>query len=210
MLEIENLTFLYEGATSTKVFHGFNFKSSKNGIVHLIGENGEGKTTLLRLISGLALPREGQILWHRQPLESHQVGLLSSQNNCSFFQLTGREAIKLYADLNYNQTYKTEYWWKALNKHPIFQKAIEQQYALCSTGMRQLINLAICLTKPAEIFLFDEPYKGLDTNAKNIFNQLVEEVSKRQLVILTSHEEIQFPNSKVKVFPLKNRRIQVA
>lgn len=210
MLRIENLTFFYEGTHSTEVFKNFNFDSSCNGIVHLTGENGRGKTTLLRLISGLALPKEGKILWKNKPLQSEQVGFLSAQNNSSFFQLKGIEAINLYADLNDNKSYIHEKWWNTLKEHPPFQKALEQKYALCSTGMRQLINVATCLTKPSQVMLLDEPFKGLDSDAKKIFNELIEEISQDKLVIFTSHEEVALNRSKVKIHPLDNLRSEYA
>ncbi len=205
MLEIENLTFSYNGPTSSQVFAKFNFSAGENGIIHLIGENGRGKTTLLRLISGLALPQQGRILWNDSTLCSDQVGFLSAQNNSSFFQLKGHEAIELYAELNRNKHFKKERWWSILNEHNSFQAALRQKYALCSTGMRQLINVAICLTKQAEVYLFDEPFKGLDTNAKNILNRVLEELAQEKLVLLTSHEEPKLQDQSLSLFSLDQR-----
>ncbi len=191
MLRIENISFQYRSSFShQEIFQSLNHSFPGLGIIHLKGINGAGKTTLLRILAGLCLPKTGTIFWNQQILHQNDVTYLSSTQSSSFTQLTGLETLKSFALLNENNSFEKEKWWELLQKHPAFIKALKQKYGHCSTGMKQLINVAIALTKPALLILLDEPYRGLDQDATEILNSLLMEMKKEKLFILTSHQDL--------------------
>lgn len=195
MLIIDKASFSYP--TGGEIFKEISLALPENGLVHLEGENGSGKTSFLRLVAGLITPQKGELLWHGKNLHIKDISYLPAKNDSSFHHLTGFETISLFNKLNDDIDLESNFWWKHLSKHDAFSKALTTKYAFCSTGMRQLINISRTLTKKCPILLFDEPLKALDKNAKEILFEVFDHFRKDHLVLTTSHEELQINSDRL-------------
>ena len=200
MLEIRNLSFHYEKQNQT-LLKEISLNCPTQQLCYLVGENGSGKTTLLRLLAGLTSPKEGMIHLKEKPLSCEQTSILLAKNECSFPNLSGLETIQLFCTLNKTAFDRERGWFKILNQSKTFQRALSEQYASCSSGMRQLINIAITVTKEADLYLFDEPFTNLDEKNKNIVIELFEYLAQNQLVWFSGHvksnEEVSLPYTKL-------------
>lgn len=187
MLNIENLSFRYPNQKEL-LFENLSFHCPSAELFYLIGENGSGKTTLLRILGGLAQAHSGQIHVKGDPLSENQISLLQTQNECSFPNLTGRETLRLFFQLNQREYREDLLWMQILNKSDSFQQALITRYGECSTGMRQLMNIAIALTKDAHFYLFDEPFVSLDEKNRDRVTEILEALSQDHLVWVTDHK----------------------
>lgn len=175
-IEIKNLTKSFE---DKKIFDGFSYTFPDTGIFALVGQSGIGKTTLLRIISGLDRDYSGEII--------------KGDLRFSF----AFQEYRLFPELS------------ALDNVivPNFDKATEEQMNICkdiledfgftakefnlypselSGGMKQRVSLARAFVNSAEVLLLDEPTKELDdANAKKALERIKSEAKTRLVVIVT-------------------------
>ena len=189
MLQIENLTFHYPDKDEA-IFSELNLTLSHPQLIYLIGENGSGKTTFLKLLAQFAKANSGMIKFNHLALTYNDTSFVQTQNECSFPNLTGKETLELFFSLNQSSYNPERPWLKTLYRSPAFSKALNMRYSDCSTGMRQLLNIAIGLTKQAPIYLFDEPFVSLDDSNTELLLQIFEDLAQEHYVFISDHRVI--------------------
>lgn len=186
MLELKDVTFSYPGKEA--IFNGLNMKLPPKGDVHLKGPNGCGKTTLLKIMSGLIIPQAGEKLWEEKKLNLEQTNFLSANESGFFDQVTGKEGLELFCQLNGTKLENT----LAFNivQDELFESINTTEFYRMSSGMKRLFMIALCFTKSARLFFLDEPFIGLDRERANALADKLKRISKDCLVVLTSHTEV--------------------
>ncbi|APO78783.1 copper ABC transporter ATP-binding protein NosF (plasmid) [Rhizobium etli 8C-3] len=157
--------------------------------IALVGHNGAGKTTIIKLILGLIRPTSGKVrVLGEDPVTGNtgvrrRLGYLPE--SVSFhLALTGREILTFYARLKRIRLAKT---------HDLFDRvglaeSADRQVRTYSKGMRQRLGLAQALLGEPRILLLDEPTSGLDPALRRNFYDLVSELrAKGTTVLLSSH-----------------------
>lgn len=194
-LQINNLEFSYE--KNTDLIKDFNLQVKKGEIIALVGRSGSGKSTILRLISGLEVPDKGEIKLNGEILvdkneflvpEKRKIGMLF-QNYALFPHLTVYQNISFGIE-NLKRDLKDKKVKKLLEL--IDLKGYEKRYPhQLSGGEKQRIALARTLAINPKLLLLDEPFSNLDTELKEgIRSQLkniIEEVN--ITTILVSHDK---------------------
>ena len=156
---------------SGKFFRSLSFCVKPGEVLLLTGKNGSGKTTLLKIISGLLIPDKGEVLLNGlSPAAARkEIGYLGSEERALYLKLTGRQNIEFFAELygidNKTIWDRTEKLTQRLNMNSFIDLPVED----CSLGMKQRISIAKTLIHHPDICSFDEPLKGLDKAAKEIF-----------------------------------------
>lgn len=165
------------------IFNGFSYSFSDLGIYAITGESGVGKTTLLRMISGLDTDYSGSII-------GAGVGKVSLafQEDRLFPVLTALENV-VFAN---NDTMDTG----ALNsaKHMLLSLGIsESDMSLypseLSGGMKQRVSLARAFLKDAPILLLDEPTGELDSENAKLVRKIIKKQAESRLVIIVTHNK---------------------
>lgn len=187
MLKVKNLNFKYDEVT---VFENFNFHGKSREIILLRGENGTGKTTLLKCISGIlnggkyVYVNDKELIHHKSYVTN--ISYMMSEDTL-YEYLTVNENIKLYAELFKEKN-------AFLDKVNILLHEMELEtfnnYLVkhLSKGTRQKIYLIIMLSRNAKIFLLDEPFSALDASTQiKIKNKLIELSESGALIIYTTH-----------------------
>jgi len=194
-LQINNLEFSYD--KNTDLIKDFNLQVKKGEIIALVGRSGSGKSTILRLISGLEVPDKGEIKLNGEILvdknkflvpEKRKIGMLF-QNYALFPHLTVYQNISFGIE-NLKRDLKDKKVKKLLEL--IDLKGYEKRYPhQLSGGEKQRIALARTLAINPKLLLLDEPFSNLDTELKEgIRSQLkniIEEVN--ITTILVSHDK---------------------
>ncbi len=168
----------------------FSLDIREGEILALLGHNGAGKTTIMKLILGLLPTDEGtiQVLGHSPTggaalIQRRRIGYLPE--NVSFYDnLTGREALTYFADLKGIGRASQE----VLLAQVGIGHAADRKVKTYSKGMRQRLGVAQALLGAPKLLLLDEPTTGLDPLATRDFYAMLE-VLRRQGVttILSSH-----------------------
>lgn len=176
--EIRNLSKSFDGK---KIFCDFSYSFGDTGVYAIFGESGVGKTTLLRMLSGLDNDYEGEILGAglgrvSYAFQEHRLfpTLTALQNVILPFSRIDRQRLQEKAKELLFFLGFTE------NELSLFPSEL-------SGGMKQRISLARALLAEKEILLLDEPTKELDAALAEKVCLLIKEAGKNKLVIFVSH-----------------------
>jgi len=166
----ENLSFYYGKKI---VLNNINFKLNRGDVVALVGPNGVGKSTLLKIIAGIIGNKK----------VSYNVSFLI--NEPAFYPyLTGIENLNTFNFLYKKHLYDPKYCLKLVD----LENSKNTLYHKYSIGMKKRLGIAKCLLQDADIYLFDEPLNGLDAKSIILFRDIVKELQKNnKIVIISSH-----------------------
>jgi heme exporter protein A len=183
------------------LFKDFSFEIHENQLVWLKGENGRGKTSLLRLIVGLSEPDFGSLAWRiasREDHESHKDKLVYiGHKNALKNDLTVAESLGFLAKLH-GRTVTAQYIESALRILALQHRSNALVRTL-SQGQRRRVALArLGLETIPSLWVLDEPFDSLDTQGTEIVNHLIlQHIARGGSVMLTSHAALQIDASVV-------------
>lgn len=159
-------------------------------VIGLVGENGCGKTVLMKIMIGLMKASKGQVIYNDKLLKKDMdylpsVGFII-ENPCFLNELNGYENLKLLADIRKKISDKEILAW--LEK--VGLKDINYKVDDYSLGMKQRLALAQALMEDEEVLILDEPTNSLDEKSVELFHQLIkEEKDKGKIIIISSHNK---------------------
>src|ERR1700691_270004 len=200
-VEFRNVSFSYPG-NSRKVLDRINFKLHTNERLALIGENGQGKTTIVKLITRLYDPTEGQILLDGVDLRDYDLDDLHREIGVIFqdfmrYEMTAAEniAVGRIEDLD-NQFLIRAAANKSLAEQTIrrlpngFDQVLGSRFeggVDLSGGEWQKIALARAYLRDAQLLILDEPTAALDARSEHEVFQRFAELTKGKMSLLISH-----------------------
>lgn len=185
----KNVWFRYE-KNSPDILKGIDLTINRGEIFSVVGGNGNGKTTLLSIISGINKPYRGKVtvdgqeLGKIQNLYTHILGVVPQNPKTLFTQNT---VLKELFDISDSQE-KIDYF---ANLCKIDELYSSHPYDL-SGGEQQRLALCKVLLKEPEILLLDEPTKGFDAEFKEIFAQILKSLKDSQKTIIMVSHDIEF------------------
>lgn len=179
-LSIQSLNKGY-GITSPVLFD-ISFELEKGSITGVLGENGIGKSTLLRSIAQLEPIQNGKILWDGNPLKKDDVSFVLL-SDYYYKNKTVQTVVKEFQLLN--DHFEIEKIYSLLQHVKIdFQQKIHTM----STGTRQKFEIALTLGKQAKIYLFDEPFSNVDFVSRSDIKQMLQmNGTNENILILTTN-----------------------
>lgn len=180
-LEIKNLSMGYKN----KVLDDLNLELEKGQIVGLVGPNGAGKSTLLRILAGLEMTYKGNVLIDGENITYKTAEILSYQPDKFALseKLSVKEVVKTYK--LFFKDFDEDKFYKIFNEFNLPQKAKVKEM---SKGMREKMQIALSLSRKAEIFLLDEPISGVAPSArKAIIQTILNNFEEDNLIIVSTH-----------------------
>lgn len=196
ILEFDNVSFKYD---KDDILKDVNFSINKGDFLGIIGENGTGKTTLMKLILGFLQPHSGEIRVFGQDRRKFKntelLGYVSQKSNsfASDFPATVFEVAScgLYAKHGIFKFSKKE-------DKALVEKALEdvgmadfrnRLIGRLSGGQQQRVFIARALVKNPEIMILDEPTVGIDAKSVAEITQIICELNRKGMtVIMTNHD----------------------
>ncbi|MBM4240787.1 MAG: ABC transporter ATP-binding protein [Euryarchaeota archaeon] len=193
MIEFDNVWFGYNGRY---ILRGFN-ATFKKGLNYIVGDNGTGKSTVLKLLCSLYSLDEGHIKIDEQ--DTSRVRRKDLQKNISIifsdpylFDGSIHENIKI-GDLSATET-EIIHAAELVQVHE-FIKSLPQGYetgvgesgAMLSSGEKQKISLARAILKDSPIFLLDEVTKSIDIESREAINKVIQNLKNEKTIIIVTH-----------------------
>jgi len=169
-----------------EVFAGLDFEAASGEAVAVVGRNGSGKTSLLRLIAGLLIPAGGTIALDGGDAE------LTLPEQCHY--LGHRDALKLALSVAENLSFWADFLGgERLDAHESLatvglDHATHLPAAFLSAGQRRRLSLARLLTVRRPVWLLDEPTTALDVAGQDMFGALMRDhLARGGLIIAATH-----------------------
>lgn len=177
-----------------RLFKGLNFSLAAGELIELRGPNGSGKTSLLRIISGLASPAEGEVRWQGESISaleenySRAVAYLAHQNGVKD-ELSALENLRISSGVAGNALSKSE-------AEQILEKVgLSRQQHLparsLSAGQRRRVALGRLMTSKAPLWILDEVLTSLDDAAIKLSRRFISDhLAKGGLAIIATHQDL--------------------
>ncbi len=163
------------------------------GVIGLLGANGAGKTTLMRMICGILRPtggticfKDGGLLDASEELYRDALGYLP-QDFGYYPDFTGKDFLMYLAALKGLDKHTARRKCEELLKIVSLEQAAGKKIKTYSGGMKQRLGIAQAVLNDPKILVLDEPTAGLDPKERVRFRNLIAELGKDSIVILSTH-----------------------
>ena len=180
------------------LFRGVSFVLAPGELLRVAGANGSGKTSLLRILCGIARPSSGEVRWKGQPIarlkeeyarELVYIGHAPAVKD----DLTPRENLEIACRLT-GRPANTEALAAALERFGVPELPVRK----LSQGQRRRAALARLVVSEAPLWLLDEPFAALDAEGIANLNGLLEkQVNRGGAVVYTTHQEAGIRSTRV-------------
>lgn len=187
LLDVEHIFFEYG---KIRALHDVTFHADENEIIGVLGLNGAGKTTCLRILAGLAAPRAGIVRLQGQNLYPNPQRVMA----------VGFMPEGLDPDLRVEEILDFRARLCGFSRARARRQEIERLLNLCqaedfsrrfaaelSTGMRQRVSLAWALCGSPKLLLLDEPSFGLDPHQQLVLRDIIQLAAQNACVLVSSH-----------------------
>ncbi len=186
MVKISEMCFSYR--KKEPLFLGFNLELTAGNIYGLLGKNGAGKTSLLKLISGLLFPQNGSCLFEGEKTLERKPSVLQE-----IIFLPENSYLPPLRILEYLEVYSPFYNRFDKEKFTRFLTELEieagSKISSLSYGQKKKLALAFSLAANTKVLMLDEPTNGLDIPAKTVFRKLVaESIDENKIFLFSTHQ----------------------
>lgn len=181
-IEIEKLTKNFGNLTA---LDGVDLVLEKGQIVGLLGPNGSGKTTMLKIMNGLLTPTSGSVRINgMEPgIRTKRIVAYLPDRNALPDYMTTTQLINLYRDFftDFNGT-------KAENMIKDLGIDFRQQLKKMSKGTKEKLQLCLVMARDADVYLLDEPIGGVDPATRDyILRTIISNYNEDAIVIISTH-----------------------
>lgn len=207
-ITVKNITKVIKGTT---VLDSVSMEMKSGEIVGLRGENGSGKTMLMRMIAGLIFPTQGSVQIDGRVLGKElafpeEMGILL-ENPTFLENYTGYQNLRMLASIQ-NRIGEEEI------KKAIRRVGLEwddrKKYRKYSLGMKQRLGIAAAVMETPQLIILDEPSNALDDQGCEMLRQIIrEEKARNALILVSSHDGSLLEEIADTIYIMKNGHLQI-
>ena len=182
MLESRNITKTFGSKTAVDQV---SLKLENGHIYGLLGPNGSGKTTWMKMAAGLIKPNSGEMFYGNEPvgIESRRHVAYMSTEPYFYAWMTIKDVGKYYAD--FFEDFSQERYSDLLSR---MELKPEMKTKALSSGMMAKLKVAVTMARDAKVYMLDEPFNGIDLLARDeIRRTILETASDDNLILISSH-----------------------
>ena len=204
-VKLENIT---KQIGTTTILENICLTMKCGQIYGITGENGSGKTMLMRVIAGLVSLSSGQLLFdgkNRVDADPN-IGIMI-ENASLYLELSGRENLRLLASIRKRAT--NEEIDQAIRRVGL-EPEDKRTFRKYSLGMKQRLMLAQAIMEQPEVLLLDEPTNAIDRKGVELVHQIMNEEAQRgAVVLLASHVDYDIRSLCSRVFLIEKGQLQM-
>ncbi|MFZ5556721.1 MAG: cytochrome c biogenesis heme-transporting ATPase CcmA [Pseudomonadota bacterium] len=184
-----------------RIFAGVSFSLARGELLHVVGPNGSGKTSLLRMLCRLLSPADGEIRWNDGTLQElgdeylAQVAYVGHLNGLKD-DLTAWENLRVCSGMEGNADPATIL--ASLDRVGLGE-CRDFPTRWLSQGQRRRLALSRLMAVPRRLWILDEPFTGLDkASVGTLLDMLRQHLTAGGLVVLTSHQDMTLPGGVIR------------
>ena len=202
LIEIKGLTKTYDGVTALNYV---NLEIGCGKIVGLLGPNGSGKTTMIKILCGLLRPTAGSVL-----VDGHEIGV-ETKRVISYLpdktylndNRTIKDTIELFTD--FYSDFDPYRAYDMLGKLGINPAAKPK---MLSKGNKEKVQLILVMSRRAKLYILDEPIAGVDPAARDyILNTIISNYDPQATILISTHLIADVENVLNEVIFLRNGQV---
>ena len=191
MLELRSVSKYHSGIP---VVNDVSFSARPGEVTGYLGPNGSGKTTTMKIITGLIDMTLGQVLFQGKPIQDDLIGYKRRMGYVPeepylYHHLSGLEYLTMVSQLRSLPQREADERIDGLLRMLALYDDRHASISGYSKGMRQKILIAAAIMHNPELVLLDEPFSGLDVGSALVLRSLIQELAARgKVVVFSSHE----------------------
>ncbi len=182
MLESKELTKVF--GSKTAVDH-VSMKLEKGHVYAMLGPNGSGKTTWMKMAAGLIKPTSGEVLFEGTPvsIESRKHVAYMSTEPYFYAWMTVKDVGKYYED--FFEDFSYDRYLELLRQMELTE---EMKIKTLSSGMMAKLKIAVTMARDARAYMLDEPFNGIDLLARDEIRAcILQYATENKLLLMSSH-----------------------
>lgn len=184
-MELLEIKILYKNYGEKQVLNNITLTVPRGKIIGLLGKNGTGKTTLIKLINGLLTPTEGEIIF-----EGEKIG---PQSKLNIAYLPERTYLDKSMTINETLKFFKEFYSNFdIDKAKDLLKKLDldenQKIIKMSKGMQEKVQLVLVMSRKADLYILDEPLGGVDPATRDyILDTILTNFNEGASIIISTH-----------------------
>ncbi|WP_296050977.1 ABC transporter ATP-binding protein [uncultured Alteromonas sp.] len=189
MISVKNLSKFYD---HFKAVDNLSFDIAPGNIVGFLGPNGAGKSTTMKMLTGFLPPSEGEIYIKERSIDRNakaiqrDIGYLP-EGAPAYGDMTVWQFLHFIADVRrLKGEYRKERLYDVIHRVEL-SEVLNRPIDNLSKGFKRRVGLAQAILHDPDILILDEPTDGLDPNQKHHVRQLIEDLSREKIVIISTH-----------------------
>ncbi|MBR8827895.1 MAG: metal ABC transporter ATP-binding protein [Gomphosphaeria aponina SAG 52.96 = DSM 107014] len=211
MLEVQDLAVNYRGVVAVE---NISFSLAPGQIVGIIGPNGAGKSSLIKAILGLIPVQQGRVTFRSRALSRQlaQVAYIPQRAQIDWDYPITVQNVAMMARIRHTGLFRAP----SRQSKVIVQNALERvgmwelrhrQIGELSGGQQQRVFLAQALAQEAELFLFDEPFVGVDKKTEAMIFEVFDQLKTEGKILLVVGHELREASREYDRFLLINKKL---
>ena len=184
-MELLECKHLYKEFDNKQILKDINLKIPRGKIIGLLGKNGTGKSTLIKLINDLLTPTSGEILINGEKpgVKSKEIISYLPERTYLDKEMTIKQVIKYFEEF-----YKNFDTQKAIKLLKDLNLDINTKISKMSKGMQEKLQLILVMSRNAELYVLDEPLGGVDPATRDyILDTILSNFCEGASVIISTH-----------------------
>lgn len=202
LLSVKDLSYK---KNQKQILHDVNLNLEKGKIIALLGETGAGKTTLMRIIAGVAKNYKGTISLEGATKEADRKARLSFTDGLTGFS----DSTKIKDIVNFYINIFEDFDADQFDQLREFMKLdLDMKLSQLSRGMREKLIIALTFSRKVDLYLLDEPFGGIDAMArKKIINSIILWKAEDATILISDHFVNEIATLLDEVVVIKDRTI---
>lgn len=184
-MELLELNNVYKSFSNKEVLKNINLTIPRGKIIGLLGRNGQGKTTIIKLINDLLTPTKGEILVNGKKIGVESKKIISYLPERTYLDKNMKliDVLKFFEDFYDNFDIK-----KAKKLLKDLDLDINQKLVNMSKGMQEKVQLVLVMSRKADLYILDEPLGGVDPATRDyILDTILTNFNEGASVIISTH-----------------------